>query len=255
MLLHSNIPSHQGIPKEYNLEVTNMDVHNTFVFAEQDLPSYAAKNKERANALAAGIPAHLLRQKQAAAEQQSGGGSGGDRHGRRSAPYTRKAIPKKTSIKGRIRHEVLCTPSNNPETERFLFSRAAKTQTTEQKVKIFERLPAHGITTGKEWEHFLVRFSLVVFLLPFPILFFTNNSCHNRKHKHPKPNKRKWKTRRPAGQRTSCSTRSPIASLSTSTGPSRPSGRLFPSPRRFCEKLWRRLRSFTARVLLRTIGV
>lgn len=87
MLLHSNIQPHQELPKEYNLDVHNPDVHNTFVFTEQDLGSYAAKNKERAKALAAGIPAHLLRQ-----QQQKQSGESSDR-GRRSGPYTRKAIP------------------------------------------------------------------------------------------------------------------------------------------------------------------
>ncbi|KAK4161825.1 putative transcription initiation factor [Cladorrhinum sp. PSN259] len=161
MLLH-NHPAHQHkehgpLPREYNLDVTNMNVHNTFVFAEQDLPSYAAKNKQRANALAQGIPAHLLRQKQQAQEQSQGGGGGGggDRNSRRGAPYTRKAIPKKTTVTGRIRHEVLCTPSSNPETDRFLWRRARKSQITEKKVVIYERLPAQGVSNPKEWDTFL----------------------------------------------------------------------------------------------------
>lgn len=80
-------PQHQGIPKEYNMELVNMNVNNTFVFAEQDLPSYAAKNKERAAALAQGIPAHLLRQQQKQPDTQT------MERGRRSAPYVRRAIP------------------------------------------------------------------------------------------------------------------------------------------------------------------
>ncbi|KAK4226656.1 putative transcription initiation factor [Podospora fimiseda] len=148
--------AHGSLPREYNLDLTNMNVQNTFVFAEQDLPSYAAKNKERANALAQGIPAHLLRQKQQAQEQAQGGGSGGgDRSSRRGAPYTRKAIPKKTTITGRIKHEVLCTPVSNAETERFLWRRAKKSQTTEKKVVIYERLPAQGVSSAKEWDSFL----------------------------------------------------------------------------------------------------
>ena len=87
MLLESNLEQHQGLPKEYNMDIVNPNVNNTFVFTEQDLPSYAAKNKERAAALAQGIPAHLLRQQQKQTETQPA------ERGKRSAPYTRRAIP------------------------------------------------------------------------------------------------------------------------------------------------------------------
>lgn len=154
MRLHPTA-THQGLPREYNLDVTNPEVHNMFVFTEQDLPSYAAKNKERANALAAGIPAHLLRQQQqaqqaklqAADQQQSG-----ERTSRRAAPYTRKAIPKKTAIRGRIKHEVLCTPAPNAETEKFLFTRTKKTQETQRKMQVYgEMKPVTGIQNESTW--------------------------------------------------------------------------------------------------------
>ncbi len=91
MRLKPEIPAHAEVPKEYDMEVTNHDVNNTFVFTEQDLPSYAAKNKERANALAQGIPAHLLRKQQRQTEQPA------DR-GRKGAPYTRRPIPSQSSF-------------------------------------------------------------------------------------------------------------------------------------------------------------
>jgi transcription initiation factor TFIIF subunit beta len=83
-----DIRAHIDLPREYNLEIANPTVHNTFVFSEQDLPSYAAKNKERAAALAQGIPAHLLRQQQRQTEPQQPA-----ERGRRHAPYVRRAIP------------------------------------------------------------------------------------------------------------------------------------------------------------------
>jgi transcription initiation factor TFIIF subunit beta len=87
MRLKSDIPAHRDVPKEYDMDVANHDVNNTFVFTEQDLPSYAAKNKERANALAQGIPAHLLRKQQRQMEQQPA------ERGRKGAPYARRPIP------------------------------------------------------------------------------------------------------------------------------------------------------------------
>lgn len=38
MLLSSNIAEHQPIPKEYQLDINNESVKNTFVFTEKDLP-------------------------------------------------------------------------------------------------------------------------------------------------------------------------------------------------------------------------
>jgi transcription initiation factor TFIIF subunit beta len=80
------------VPKEYNMEITEPNVTNTFMFTEQDLPGYAAKNKAKADALAQGIPAHLLRQK---VEKQEG--NQGFERGKRGAPPQRRAIPSERS--------------------------------------------------------------------------------------------------------------------------------------------------------------
>jgi transcription initiation factor TFIIF subunit beta len=91
MLLRNDVAQHQNLPKEYNMDVTEKAVKNTFVFTEQDLPSYAAKNKERAAAIAKGIPAQLLRQQQKPNENQP------QQKGRRGQQYTRRAIPSQPS--------------------------------------------------------------------------------------------------------------------------------------------------------------
>lgn len=109
MLLDAGCPEHQTLPREYDLEVLDRDVRNHMVFSEQDLESYKARNKERADAAAAGVPMSLLRQRQAAsdaARQQQQSSSGGpQRHSfydRRSRyqPYYRKAIPSKWLVQG-----------------------------------------------------------------------------------------------------------------------------------------------------------
>ena len=92
MRLKPEIPAHKEVPKEYDMEVANHDVNNTFVFTEQDLPSYAAKNKERAAALAQGIPAHLLRKQQKQMEPPA------DRS-RKGAPYARRPIPSPSAVR------------------------------------------------------------------------------------------------------------------------------------------------------------
>lgn len=84
MLLRPDLAQHQGLPKEYNLDITDPVVNNTYVFTEQDLAGYAAKNKAKADAIAAGIPAHLLKQK---TERQP------YERGKKGAPPPKKSIP------------------------------------------------------------------------------------------------------------------------------------------------------------------
>jgi len=150
MLLSPNVEEHKSLPKEYNMQVVNPDVHNTFIFTEQDLPSYASKNKQRAAALAQGIPSHLLRQQQKPSEN-----SQPRERGKRGLPYTRRAIPKKTTIAGTVRHEVVCTPLPNAETDEFLSQLAFQSQKKQTMVQLHERLPPNGVSDEKEWESFI----------------------------------------------------------------------------------------------------
>ncbi len=87
MLLQGDMPEHQQLPREYEMELTDPNVKNHYIFSEEDLPGFKAKNKARAEAIAAGIPAHLLRNKEQRTEKPT--------YDRRSRyqPYYRKAIP------------------------------------------------------------------------------------------------------------------------------------------------------------------
>lgn len=111
MLLTPNRPEHQLLPREYDLEVLDQEVHNHYIFSEEDLPGFKAKNKERAEAASAGIPLSLLRAKNNSNNNNNnnnhngnngngnsgGGGHGGERYSfnrrNRYQPYFRKAIP------------------------------------------------------------------------------------------------------------------------------------------------------------------
>lgn len=127
MLLFTDRPEHQGIPKEYELDVTEPTLTNTFLFTEQDLPGYKMKNKIKAEQQAAGIPQHLIRSSWAAqSDSQASGDSSSKTHDykkKRFNPY-RKAVPKKTSFLGRFRHEVNCAPIRNDESRRLFSNRA-----------------------------------------------------------------------------------------------------------------------------------
>lgn len=88
MLLDPNCPEHQILPREYDLDVLVSDVNNHFVFSEEDLPGFKARNKARAEAANAGIPTSLLRPKPGAGVEKPAY----DRRNR-FQPHYRKAIP------------------------------------------------------------------------------------------------------------------------------------------------------------------
>lgn len=92
MLLNNELAGHQGIPREYDLEMGPELTRGTFVFTEEDLPGFKAKSKARTDAANAGIPAHLLRPKSERVEKPSR--KPFDRKNRYQ-PFYRKAIPSK----------------------------------------------------------------------------------------------------------------------------------------------------------------
>jgi len=150
MRLNEDLPVHNNLPKEYNLDSVNTNVNSTFIFTEQDLPSYAAKNKERAAALAQGIPGHLIRQQQKQMEPPQ---EGGQRY-KKGQPYTRRAIPKKTTIAGTVTHELNCLPLENAETNYYLSTRAAEFQAPKNKIQVMDRLPPNGMNSPSAWSNF-----------------------------------------------------------------------------------------------------
>ncbi|KAJ6783859.1 hypothetical protein PWT90_05487 [Aphanocladium album] len=143
MLLDPSCDEHHALPREYELDVLDRDVKNHFIFTEEDLPSYKAKNKERQDQLNAGIPAHLLRQKEAS----SGGGPQRNSYDRKSRfqPYFRKAIPKKTKVFGKIHYDVRVEPRNVQEEERYLAQQIFDAENSKSKLQIISRNTASSI--------------------------------------------------------------------------------------------------------------
>ena len=90
MLLQANCPEHQGLPREYDLDILDQHVANHFVFSEEDLPGFKARSKARSDAATAGMPASLLRPKNENYERRPFDRS------RRFQPYYRKAVPSKS---------------------------------------------------------------------------------------------------------------------------------------------------------------
>jgi transcription initiation factor TFIIF subunit beta len=158
MLLDTKNAVHQSIPKEYNLDVKDMNLMNTFIFTEQDLPGY--KNKSLgANS---NIPAYLRPRPERPQDKSKPEHTGGKR---RYQPYYRKAIPKKTVLAGRLRHELNCQPIDNAETRHILATRAAdslKPKATTSMLATTRNLQ-NGIVTLKDdkFSGFVVSLQLI----------------------------------------------------------------------------------------------
>lgn len=125
MLLRPDLAQHQEIPKEYELDVTEATVNNTFVFTEQDLPGFKSKSRKGFDPTTANLPARLTRPK----FDKPGDKSPWDHKKqawdpkKRFQPYFKRAIPKKTTLAGRVAHEINCVPVTNPETNRIMAQR------------------------------------------------------------------------------------------------------------------------------------
>jgi hypothetical protein len=115
MLVDPKNPIHQTVPKEYNLELKEADLLNTFMFTEQDLPGFKNKSQGGPNS---NIPAHLRPRPDRPKETP-------ESKGVKKKPFYRKAIPKKTVLAGRFRHELNCQPVETAETKHILAMRAS----------------------------------------------------------------------------------------------------------------------------------
>lgn len=90
MLLDHTKAPHQAIPKEYHLEAKDMNLANSFLFTEQDLPGF----KSRSHGANSDLPPHLRRrqeQQQQRPDEKTQPESGVKKN--KYQPRYRKAIP------------------------------------------------------------------------------------------------------------------------------------------------------------------
>jgi transcription initiation factor TFIIF subunit beta len=92
MLLSSDVAQHQMVPKEYDLDVTDENVRNTYVFTEKDLPGFKSKSREKFDLASANMPA-LLKQKMNSYKAPPPPKNAFDSARKASQPYYKKAIP------------------------------------------------------------------------------------------------------------------------------------------------------------------
>lgn len=134
MLLRKDLAQHQSIPKEYNLDVTESKVKNTFVFTEQDLPGFKSRSQMKFDPKSANMPARLMRPKFDKLNPR-----GPYDPNKRFQPYFRKAVPKKTMIAGKVAHEVNCITVDNEEAQRLLAMRTIEAMKPKMHTKFLKQ--------------------------------------------------------------------------------------------------------------------
>ncbi|KAI0187310.1 putative transcription initiation factor IIF subunit beta [Xylaria flabelliformis] len=150
LLLDHTKPSHQAVPKEYNLEAKDMDLANSFLFTEQDLPGF----KSRSHGANSDLPPHLRRrqEQQQRPEDKTQPDAGVKKN--KYQPRYRKAIPKKTTLAGKFSREINCLPVWTEETKHILKTMnddAMKPKVSTSIVKSFD--PSGVIQAGAHVAH------------------------------------------------------------------------------------------------------
>ena len=95
LMLNPDLDKNENVPKEYNMNITNPDATNTFIFSEKDLPGFASKLKgqqQPGGLPPTRVPRSLYQDGLRKPSQQSNGFDKSDKS-RRWQPYFRTAIP------------------------------------------------------------------------------------------------------------------------------------------------------------------
>lgn len=89
------------------------------------------------------------------------------------------ASAEKTTIAGKVKHEVQCTPVENAETNHLLALRAVELQAPKAKIKIEGKLPPTApMNQADEWKGFVVRILVSFSTLALAHIHGTENHRH-----------------------------------------------------------------------------
>lgn len=105
LVLNDNI-ANQDIPKEYDLKILNGQVHNSYVFSEENLDKFKAENTE----MSSDRPEEKVEEEDIRPRRFDGEESSYVPQNNNQVPFI-KTIPKKTSLYGKINHDCQLRPS------------------------------------------------------------------------------------------------------------------------------------------------
>ncbi|EPS38587.1 hypothetical protein H072_7687 [Dactylellina haptotyla CBS 200.50] len=116
----TNNKYNEGIPKKFDMVVTDRNVKNTFLFTEKDMPGFENKARGIGNDGNPIIPSRLLQPEKTYDRKFGAKGANNNNNGKKFTPFFRKAIPKRTALVGTVRHEAVVTPMDGMEFAKYL---------------------------------------------------------------------------------------------------------------------------------------
>lgn len=95
MILSPSVESHCGLPREFNIEMTNEESNNTYIFTEKDLPGFKSKGRGANRTGPAGGIGKGSHQNAGSKpmERERSGGQPRWEKGKRGQTYYKRAIP------------------------------------------------------------------------------------------------------------------------------------------------------------------
>ncbi|CAN6661746.1 transcription initiation factor IIF subunit beta [Trichomonascus vanleenenianus] len=123
-LVLNDTPENQGLPHEYDVNLTKRVVDNTYVFTEKDLPKFKKQRTNNYPAVSRGE------------SSQANGAGGPHKDDPNYIPFVR-TIPKKTAIVGTVCHECSVQPDRkDPNYRNIISQRKAVFETVQPKSRV-----------------------------------------------------------------------------------------------------------------------
>ncbi|KAI9848631.1 MAG: hypothetical protein M1838_000470 [Thelocarpon superellum] len=123
MLLAPSAETKRGLPREYDMKLTNADSTNTYIFTEKDLPGYRSRGQgSLKNSTYGGVSKGPTNQSAAGKDRPPGAGRW--ERAPRGQPRYKRAIPKHTALAGLVKHEMSCVPLDLEQERRYVDGKA-----------------------------------------------------------------------------------------------------------------------------------
>ncbi|MCJ1288316.1 hypothetical protein MMC26_007671 [Xylographa opegraphella] len=141
LLLSSTLGISHNVPKEYNMQIQNWTPPNTFVFTEKNLPGYVGKSRisTKYSQDSASMPFSQVAPRLGFQDRGRLASSKLDKNVKWQ-PYYKKAIPKKTSLAGKVQMELNCLPVETQEYRELMDQRTRQALTAKRETQLLPGL-------------------------------------------------------------------------------------------------------------------
>ncbi|KAL9600529.1 MAG: hypothetical protein Q9179_003171 [Wetmoreana sp. 5 TL-2023] len=158
LALSPHVVKQRNVPREYNMQMLNRDILNTYIFTEKDLHGYAAKNQKGTNTKI-GSGAFTSQAPRPWFQNRPTQNSQPRDSSKRWQPY-RRTIPKQTALVGQIKTEINCLPVENADYKRTMDARTREAMSKPRReTKMVDKQPHGGVYAARQANAFEIGFT------------------------------------------------------------------------------------------------